>query len=532
MVGAARGGLRVIPRNALPIVMIDANARFREYSEPTFVAGRQAVNQNAEHLQSFIGQHGLEGSSSHDVKGHRVVTWVSPNGVPAHLDYVLFPRELVCSALTQGKPENFQDPTEIDHEVMSMSLSWQAEVKSGKSIPRWDTKAMRSSEGQDTLCKIFASVPAVGWEQHPDVHLQVVNEHVFTELGKHFQSPRDAPRELHVSEQQWTSVRCRRQARRLMRRIKLRARKSILDFFFLAWRSHVGGGDGARVWQRCSLGVQLRRLGFLEAQLTKVIQGLNRTIRTQGAKDAAAFVRETVASARQQGTEALAKALRGVMKCGRRYRAPVAAPALCVDGVFITEPEEVNCALERHFAGPERAVERSLQDLLLADEPAQVDVFDARCVPGLLEIAEGFKAMKDGKAPGLSSIPVEAYKYAALPAAEVHLPIVLKSVQRGLMPLLWRGARAAAIPKPAKNLSAPQGWRSVALHEVACKGLGRAIRQRLTDGLRLVSQRGQHGSLKQQHISIPSQYVRTYLQMLNSTGQSGGVLFVDGRDAF
>ena len=88
-----------------------------------------------------------------------------------------------------------------------------------------------------------------------------------------------------------------------------------------------------------------------------------------------------------------------------------------------------------------------------------------------------------------------------------------------------------AIPKVGKPPSTLQAWRSIALHEIACKGIGKAVRRRLTDFLAAYAMRG-HGSQKGQSLGVPSQYVRSYLQMLNLQRKSGGILYVDGRDAY
>ena len=208
---------RQIPRQAIPLVLIDGNARFEACACQQHVTERIPSNLGAEQLHAFLSEHELEGSGSHDTDGNQVVTWVSPLGNPAQVDYVLFPSSLTSSANTLGKPRNFQDPTDFDHEVMGLELSWVALAGKGKQKRAWDTRAMGTMEGRAILSQIFLTVPVVHWTEHPDVHLHAINQHIFRGLQQHFVRRPDSPRMNHVSDVLWQAARSKRHTRRILR---------------------------------------------------------------------------------------------------------------------------------------------------------------------------------------------------------------------------------------------------------------------------------------------------------------------------
>ena len=84
---------------------------------------------------------------------------------------------------------------------------------------------------------------------------------------------------------------------------------------------------------------------------------------------------------------------------------------------------------------------------------------------------------------------------------------------------MWRGTLNAAIPKPAKDGSRLQFWRSVALAEAAFKGVGKALP-------------GQNGALQGQQIGRPAHHVQAHLQVALQQGRSTAVIFLDGRSAY
>ena len=87
-------------------------------------------------------------------------------------------------------------------------------------------------------------------------------------------------------------------------------------------------------------------------------------------------------------------------------------------------------------------------------------------------------------------------------------------------------------PKPGKDISTPEGWRSIALAEAASKGIARAMRERMLPAFQKIASVAQCGASKGCPIEYPSHIVRAYVQAANVRAVSGGVLFIDGKSAY
>ena len=193
---------RKLPRGAIPMLLLDANARVTASApDCTFVEAR-IDNHNAQCMASLLRGRRLATSPLHLPTGKRPVTWVSPTGTEAQLDYVVLPEELAARARTVGEPAGFTDHNGIDHKVLAVQVDWQDEVRVRPQLPRFDVQAMRTPQGRDRLRQIYSQVPDVPWALHPDSHLQIVNDYLFCALEQHFPVRAAKPRQIHVSEEQ------------------------------------------------------------------------------------------------------------------------------------------------------------------------------------------------------------------------------------------------------------------------------------------------------------------------------------------
>ena len=71
------------------------------------------------------------------------------------------------------------------------------------------------------------------------------------------------------------------------------------------------------------------------------------------------------------------------------------------------------------------------------------------------------------------------------PAHAWILPVDFRPLQ---CPMLWRGGRATAIPKPLKSSHSIEGWRSILLLENGSKAVSKALRGVLVAGYRRLQQ--------------------------------------------
>ena len=227
---------RRLPRNAIPVLCIDANARVLA-NAPSTAREAPPDGDNAERFATFLTEHSLQTSSTHNHKGRPVVSWVSPAGKPALLDYVAFPQELQSCSVTWGCPSHFVDPLGFDHTPVMLSLAWQDLVQPTRAAPGLDTKAMATAEGKSAINRILATCPSPHWTVHPDDHLQMINDHVYAALQNAFPMSRCAPAKRHISDELWAAVRERRHCRRLIFYNKVTWHKHLSELIFNAWKA-------------------------------------------------------------------------------------------------------------------------------------------------------------------------------------------------------------------------------------------------------------------------------------------------------
>ena len=529
--GTVDAVLRKLPRHAVPLLLVDANARVTGDMHSPMLSGSTPVNHNAHCLLPLLAEHRLDSTPLFDSEGQRIVTWVAPSGHRSQIDYVLAPAELAAGAVSIGVPQGFVDHNGFDHKPMVASISWTAPATAATQPQRFDTRAMRSPAGQHTLSNIFRNAPQVSWATHPDEHVQQLNEFLFEQLCQHFPVRTARPRAQHISDEQWAAIRYRRQARRLLQRNKQLQARILLAKVLASWRA--AGRDERANRQAQRFGAQRRRAAFTAARLALVVRSLSQTLRTLSRKDAAVHARSSLAEARHAGPAALASLLRGVMKSGRRYRAPRVQHVVEEDGVALADVDEIQSALERHFAKPEHGRPVAVPELIRSSLPAEgVETLSADELPSLADIAIGLQQLRHGKAPGASAIPSEAFSQAPLEAAMVIYPLFLKGAVRKQVPLLWRGTQAAALLKPTKPPRSLASWRNIALFDCCAKGIGAAVRAQLCAALQRVGTKGQHGALRHSSIGVPSHFVQSYLRVARSQKRSGAIVFLDGKSAY
>ena len=526
---------RQIPRRALPILFLDANARFCDSGATGTAVDNPALNTNAMYFQQFLSEHQLETCHSRNMAGQPVISWVSPHGNPAHLDFVAFPAELLPCAQTVGLPPSFVDPIGFDHRPVEVDLRWISDATATPHKWQWDRKKLRSPEGKAKVKEAFDSCPAILWETHPDDHLQCINDHLFTCLHNHFLQPPARPRKHHVSDELWQAMRSRRHCRRIVFRNKVLWRQHLACLLLKAWKSAVRPPDCAHSFKEAQdrWPTRCRSLRLANARLALVIRALTGLIRQLDRRDAAAFTRKALRQSRQEGSAELATTLRSVLKQGRRYKPPGVTPALTLSGQVVADPLDILHGLEDAFSRPENGTYASIRDIShVHPASSQLEVVDMASLPSLPDIAAAFIRQKSNKAAGLSTFPAELYSAAAIEAAALHIPLIAKLACSGVMPFLWKGSQAVALPKPGKMPGTLSAWRNIALYDAAAKGVGKALRQHLAQFLNNVTAPGQNGSLPGDTILLPAQHIQAYLATAAKCNRSGAILFIDGKSAY
>ena len=333
------------------------------------------------------------------------------------------------------------------------------------------------------------------------------------------------------NQDRYTFLRNNRHSRRVLFRVKRLRCRTLLASIFRAWKEVQEEDDGGVTDGR--LAQRIKGLALTEGRVVLAIWQLTTDFKRLASRDAAEHTRISIEEAKGHGPAELARLLRGILKTGRRYRAPRVQQVLEEEGRLISDYDEITATLEKHFAKPEHGTPIATQQLLVSTPPIRRQgKLHARHLPTLPDLVLGLQALQHGKAPGVTGIPAEAYSQVPLEAGLAVYPIYIKSAVRGQVPLVWRGTQSVALHKPGKPAWSLNSWRNIALHDVCAKGIGKAVRSMLCPALARLSTKGQHGALAKQDIGAPSHYVQCYVRLARAKSQSGAVVFLDGQSAY
>ena len=511
--------LQALPPGFQPILLLDANARHCLSN-----ATEAPDNCNAHALDELMQRHGLQRTAAYEASGLPRVTWRPPSGVltaGACLDYILGPDSWGSSIVAQGLLPIVDTHAGIDHEPVFADYHVRV-LRPPRTSMTLDRVAMLTTDGKARLQAIYDAAPSVPWTVGPDEHLRIINEHLQRGLMAQFAGVQ-RPRKPAMSAATWRLLWAKRQLRRIHRRRATLHTKWILLQCLRAWQGHSVASPPAHVRRQ-------KAFDYAAAAHVAGMQQITRDLRRAHQADEAEFVRLTYQDCRLQGPAALAKKLRSILRSGRRAVGSLPTSLQTSDGL-VTDHNLVLQHFGKHFAKAEQAstVELALVPSLPCCKAPSVGIGDA---PALADVCGAFASLKSGKAPGISGIPPEAYSACAANAALLHMPLMLKSLSRGRLPLLWTGLKAYPIPKPSKPQERVEGYRSIALAEPAGKAVTKAARRGLVDVFEKITVPTVGGSRPGFPVEVPALAVQAHLAMLRRTKRPGAAIFIDGISAF
>ena len=108
-----------------------------------------------------------------------------------------------------------------------------------------------------------------------------------------------------------------------------------------------------------------------------------------------------------------------------------------------------------HFARAEQGCKMVESVVDTYCEPIQCSeregVEDLQHLPSLVELAEAFRALRNGRAARISGLPPKLFSHSALHAASMYFPIMMKMTARGRAPRSWRKVWVIPLAKPGKT---------------------------------------------------------------------------------
>ena len=279
---------------------------------------------------------------------------------------------------------------------------------------------------------------------------------------------------------------------------------------------------------------QLSAFNAQEGRWLETFQSVRAELRNAMQKDRANFARRAITDAREAGPREFAFKLRAVWRTGRKFRNPPLLPVTRENDTVTAGREPVLDAFAAFFAKPERAKAVPLVDLLApqTSEHCPIKLRDGTDIPSIAQLANAFAKQKSGKAPGITQLPAEVFHSDPIASARAIWPILAKAMIRDPLPFQWRGGSATAIPKPCKDGSELQGYRSIMLLEPTAKAVQTAFRPQIQEAFVALRSTAHYGGLAGAPITLPAACTRAHLQALNVHNLNGGAVFVDCKAAY
>ena len=457
-------GIRTAPRGCIPLVFVDANARFEANREAPATTCSPPRCHNARAMLALAKEFNLEATHQFSHTGKRLFSWKSPQGRLGLIDYILFDACFATALRTDDTPDLQDLHSGVDHYPVAATLRVRVDGTKREHGPRICNRAIKTQYGQSVLRRALLTAPVPGWEVDATSHVEAIHVHLRTFVAQHLPPAPATPRHPALTAATLEEVRRRRLQRQRLRALSNQERKAFLLCVFRAWRN-----------QRPPLN-QFLRISAQVADNVVELHRLNKKVTACFQADKAQFLREQTAQARASGPAAFAHMVRAVTRQGRRFKTPHVVPMLHTTEGPAIGATQVMQQLGKHFAKPERArpvSEHTLRQSATTVEPLET-VVDAHACPTLADLVRGFKSLQSGRASGRSGLPAEVYQADPFRAGALFLPVAMKIAARGMNPLQWCGGNVHSIPKPNKDSSTLGGWRSILLLESDAKAYQKA----------------------------------------------------------
>ncbi|OLQ04377.1 hypothetical protein AK812_SmicGene12529 [Symbiodinium microadriaticum] len=331
--------LRRLPPRCIPLLLIDANAQFHWHPEPP--SADRALDHNAQDFAALTREHGMIVSPNISSRGEKLITWQGPAQLECCLDYIACASCLGPAIQHVDAFPAFEGLSDHDHFPLCVRFKWVAEARIPPKVLRVDRQAMRTPEGKRIIKQIFDAAPAIPWSCDVDTHLGMINAHLSSALQKAFPQAAAKPRNYVIQEQTWLHIRSRRDLKRHLYRDKQESKRAVLSHFFSVWRGC-----------NCTP-VPIKLFRLHEALVVRQLRDLSRLVKSCTRADRAKAAKAAMQAARDRGPEAKYSLIRGILRCGRRYRAPVLQPSITDSKGTIVEDSHKELGL--HFAKAERA---------------------------------------------------------------------------------------------------------------------------------------------------------------------------------
>ena len=446
------------PRDSIPLFFLDANARFEAFAAVPDTLESTPACPNARHLVDLCSELAVVPTAQFDCDGTRLISWISPVGRPALLDYVLVPTVCSTAFSTLPTPSLYDFHAGVDHFPVLASCAFQFQAQQRLRERRLCGRTLATAPAKQVITEAFCSLPAIPWCTDPTTHVELIHRHLLDYLAAHLPPPPRKARHPAITPATLDLIYLRRHVRTVARVTQRLETKAVLSAWFHTWRSACDAAPTERVWRYA------HRQHYNAARWAMVAGRTAKATSQAILRDKANFVRQAMEEAREDGPAQFAHRIRSILRTGRSFRTPTLLPCLNNShGGVICGKAAVSQAFGDHFALAERGTRVSVTDLVTAAPsvtalklPLQAD-----SAPNVVDLAVSFASLKGGKASGLSGLPAEVFKQFPQGAALAYFPVVAKMVAWSQQPLQFTGGLAHIIPKSEKAPGELTSWRSI-----------------------------------------------------------------------
>ena len=146
----------------------------------------------------------------------------------------------------------------------------------------------------------------------------------------------------------------------------------------------------------------------------------------------------------------------------------------------------------------------------------------------MVELNKAIKQMKNGKAPGTDSLPIEFWKIEELKDPLLEF---CNASYRGQRPTEWGILRLVPVPKKG-DLSKPDNYRGISLAQTASKIYNRMILNRIRHSIDKVLRPNQNGFRENRSTSSHLLALRRLIEEIRNHNQDAVLVFIDFKKAF
>ena len=319
--------LKRIPQGYIPLLCLDANARFIPDAGHSDTLDVPADGPNAELLVKCCRDFHLHPSPQFDPLGNPLVSWISPAGKPALLDYFLCPRGWAAALKVENSPTLADAHATIDHRPLRARLCCTLCLGQRQKRKHINAGDLRTPMGEAAVKEAFRTLPLIPWSVDSTTHVQPVHEHLHHVLSSQLPRPVTRPRNPAYSEGTVALVHQKRRARKRSRELSYSERRLVLQSLFDAIR---GETSFALSMPRpgSPIAVSLTSIRSQSLAVTAAVHRLTRELGTKMQIDKAEFLRQEMAHARDLGSAHFAFRIRAVLRTGRKFKSPALLPVL------------------------------------------------------------------------------------------------------------------------------------------------------------------------------------------------------------